>query len=128
MARGLLLFVALVAIAIAGAQLVSANIGHNRADLSWILGSIGYGLLVCGIPALIFLVPGLLFLAAADGKLPRALLHLVAALVSALAFAPFIFVTTGGVDVIPLAAGALAYAVSLAWPPSRSSRARPRGA
>ena len=128
MARRLLLFVALVAIAIAAAQLVAANLFHDRGDLSWVLGAVAYGLLVCGIPALIFLVPGLLFLAAADGKLPPALMYLVAAVVSALAFAPFVFVTTGDVDVIPIAAGALAYAVSLAWRPSRSSRARPRGA
>jgi hypothetical protein len=118
--RNLLLFLGLAVVSIAAQQLVS---GDDRRDLSYILQSIGYALIVAGIVSLIFLVPGLLFLAAAEGKLSAGLLYVVAVVVSALAFAPFLSITNGDVaDVISLAVGALAYAALIRLPALRDLR------
>jgi hypothetical protein len=121
MARNLLLFLALATTALAGQQLVASSLGHEPGGLSYTLGSIGYSLVVSGVVALVFLVPGLLFLAAAEeeARLSPVLMYVVAAVVSTLAFAPFVFNTYGDLDVIPLAVGALAYAALIRRPARR---------
>jgi hypothetical protein len=113
------IFLALVIVAFAGRELVALEFNHKHRDFGYALGEIAYALVFVAPVALVLLVPGLLLVEEAASRLPRGVVRAFALPLAALAFAPFIGVTGGGAEIIPIGLGAIAYPALLRLPSAR---------
>jgi len=116
------LFLALAALAFGGREVVTLVFKGEPGDFRYALGEVAYALVVVAPVALIFLIPGLLLIEEAVRRRRRRLARALTFPVAALSFAPFVGITAGGAEIIPLALGALAYAALLRMPPGGAAR------